>query len=64
MGFIEDPLVRRDLESWQRLRAQTRIPLIMHVPPLGGLQEIIQGVADAYMVGEAGIGDALVRGMA
>ena len=64
VGFIEDPLVRRDLDSWQRLRAQTRIPLIMHVPPLGGLQEVIQGVADAYMVGEAGIGDALVRGMA
>ena len=64
VGFIEDPLVRRDLDSWQRLRAQTRIPLVMHVPPLGGLQEVIHGVADAYMVGEAGLGDALTRGMA
>lgn len=64
VGFIEDPLVRRDLDSWQRLRAQTRIPLVMHVPPLGGLQEVIHGVADAYMVGEAGLGDALARGMA
>ena len=64
VGFIEDPLVRRDLDSWQRLRAQTRIPLVMHVPPLGGLHEVIHGVADAYMVGEAGLGDALARGMA
>ena len=32
--------------------------------PLGGLQEVIHGVADAYMVGEAGLGDALARGMA
>lgn len=64
VGHIEEPLVPTDLDSWQRLRRQTRIPLIMHKPPLGGVQELVHGVADAYMVGERGIGDALARGQA
>ena len=64
VGYIEDPLVRSDIDSWRRLREQTQIPIVMHVPLLGGLQEIIHGLADAYMVGEGGIGNTLVRGFA
>lgn len=62
--YIEDPLVRNDLDGWQRLRKQTRLSIVLHVSPLGGLQEIIHGVADAYMVGDAGIGNALAQGQA
>ena len=66
VGYIEDPLVLSDVEGWRRLRAQCGVPLVMHVPPLGGLQEVVQGMADAYIVAEycGGFGDALVRGLA
>jgi L-alanine-DL-glutamate epimerase-like enolase superfamily enzyme len=64
VGYIEDPIVRSDIDGWRRLREKTRIPIIMHVPQLGGIQEIIHGLADAYMVGEGGIGNTLVRGFA
>jgi L-alanine-DL-glutamate epimerase-like enolase superfamily enzyme len=64
VGYVEDPLVRTDIDGWRRLREKVRIPLVMHVPPLGGLQEILHGMADAYMVGEGGIGNTLARGFA
>ena len=66
LGFIEDPLVRGDVEGWRRLREQAEVPLIMHIPVLGGLQEMLQGMADAFIVGEycGGLGDAYARGMA
>lgn len=66
VGYIEDPLVLSDVEGWRQLRAQCGVPLVMHVPPLGGLQEVVQGMADAYIVAEycGGFGDALVRGLA
>ena len=66
VGFIEDPLVRGDVEGWRRLREQAEVPLIMHIPVLGGLQEMLQGMADAFIVGEycGGLGDAYARGMA
>ena len=66
VGYIEDPLVLSDVDGWRRLRAQCEVPLVMHVPSLGGLQEVIQGMADAYIVAEycGGFGDALVRGLA
>ena len=66
VGFIEDPLVLSDVEGWCRLREKTEVPLIMHVPPLGGLQEMVRGMADAYIIGEycGGFGDALIRGFA
>src|SRR5688572_3444770 len=51
VGFIEDPLRRNDLDGWRRLRREIRVPLIMHVQPLGGLQEVILGCADGYMAG-------------
>ena len=52
LGFVEDPLVRGDVEGWRRLREQAEVPLIMHIPVLGGLQEMLQGMADAFIVGE------------
>ena len=66
VGFIEDPLVRTDVEGWRRLREKSEVPLVMHIPPLGGLQEMLQGMADAFIVGEycGGLGDAYLRGMA
>ena len=64
VGFIEDPLPWADIDGWRTLRARTRIPLIMHVPQLGGIQEIIRGVADIYMVGNGGIGNTLISGFA
>ena len=64
VGYIEDPLVRHDIDGWRRLREQTRMPIVMHAPQLGGLQEVIHGLADAYMIGESGIGDSLARGAA
>ncbi len=63
VGFIEDPIVRDDIEGWRTVREQSRIPIVMHVPPLGGLQEIIRGLADIYMIGGS-IGDTLSRGAA
>jgi D-galactarolactone cycloisomerase len=49
VGFVEDPLRPTDVEGWRSLRQQVRIPLIMHPMPLGGLPEIVLGMADAYM---------------
>jgi L-alanine-DL-glutamate epimerase-like enolase superfamily enzyme len=51
VGWIEDPLRPTDIEGWRGLRARTRLPLIMHPTPLGGLAEIHLGLADAYMIG-------------
>ena len=66
VGSVEDPLVLTDIDGWRRLREKTDIPLYMHVPPLGGLQEMLHGLADGYIIGEycGGFGDALQRGFA
>ena len=47
-------------------QGKTNIPIYMHVPPLGGLQELLHGLADGYIIGEycGGFGDALQRGFA
>ena len=50
-GFIEDAVQRQDLAGWRTLRQKMHKPLVMHVPPLGGTQEVIFGAADAYMAG-------------
>ena len=63
VGFIEDPLVWSDIDGWRTLREKTKIPLVMHVPQLGGIQEVIRGVADIYMIGGR-IGDTLTSGFA
>ncbi len=63
VGYIEDPLVKNDVDGWCRLREQTRLPIIMHGTPLGSVQEIIRGVADIYMIGGS-IGDTIATGFA
>ncbi|MCH6591153.1 MAG: hypothetical protein IH806_11735 [Proteobacteria bacterium] len=60
VGILEDPLNWRDLDGWRRLRGMTTIPLLMHVPQLGGGPEILHGCADLYMIGENGFA---VRGV-
>jgi L-alanine-DL-glutamate epimerase-like enolase superfamily enzyme len=64
VGMIEDPLVLSDIHGWQLLRQKTSFPLLMHVPQLGGGQELMHGCADAYMIGEAGIGSTLALAFA
>lgn len=64
VGFLEDPLFWYDIEGWRMLRAQTSLPILMHVPQLGGGPEIQREVADLYMIGEIGIGHSLRRGFA
>jgi L-alanine-DL-glutamate epimerase-like enolase superfamily enzyme len=60
-GFIEDPLKRADIDGWRRLREKSRLPIILMIPQLGGVQEIIHGMADAYM-GGGPIGTTLQQG--
>ena len=43
VGCVEDPLVLSDIDGWRRLREKTDLPLYMHVPPLGGMQEMLHG---------------------
>lgn len=64
VGLLEDPIVWTDLEGWRRLRDKTSLPLLMHVPQLGGGAEILNQCADAYMVGEVGLGTSIARGFA
>ena len=63
VGYIEDPLDKKDIDGWQRLRQQTDLPLIMHGTPLGGIQELIYGLADMYMIGGS-LEDTMAAGWA
>ena len=63
VGFVEDPLVWTDIDGWRHIRAKTHIPIIMHMPQLGGIQEVIAGVADIYMIGGR-IGETMLAGFA
>lgn len=63
VGCIEDPLRPNDVEGWQQLRRQVSLPIVMHPTPLGGLQEIHLGMADAYMAGGQ-VGATLQKGSA
>jgi L-alanine-DL-glutamate epimerase-like enolase superfamily enzyme len=63
VGYIEDPMVKTDLDGWRNLRQQTRLPIIMHGTPLGGMQEMIHGLADIYMIGGS-MADTLATGFA
>ena len=63
VGYIEDPLVKNDIDGWHRLRNQVGLPIIMHGTPLGGIQELLQGIADIYML-ESGVGNTLTTGFA
>jgi L-alanine-DL-glutamate epimerase-like enolase superfamily enzyme len=61
VGVLEDPMDWRDLEGWRLLRTKTFLPVLMHVPQLGGGPEMLTGCADLYMIGEHGIEQALRR---
>ena len=50
VGWIEDPLIRSDIEGWRALRHKTSIPIVMHGTPMGGMQEFKHDMADAYML--------------
>lgn len=50
VGWIEDPIIRSDIEGWKALRAKTRIPIIMHGTALGGMQEFKHDMADVFMI--------------
>lgn len=63
VGFIEDPVVWSDIDGWRALREKVKVPLVMHTPQLGGVQEIIRGVADIYMIGGS-IGNTMLSGFA
>ena len=63
VGYIEDPLDKKDIDGWKRLRQQTSLPLIMHGTPLGGVQELIYGLADMYMIGGS-LEDTMAAGWA
>lgn len=64
VGILEDPIRWQNIDGWRRLRQRTSLPLLMHVPQLGGGQEMLNGCADLYMVGEVGIGTSFKRGFA
>ena len=66
VACVEDPVVLSDLEGWRRLRERLPVPVLMHVPPLNGIQEMLMGCADGFIIGEycGGFGDALIRGHA
>ena len=63
IGYIEDPLIKNDIDGWRKLRDQVDLPVIMHGTPLGGIQELLQGIADIYML-ESGVGNMLTTGFA
>jgi len=63
IGYIEDPLIKNDIDGWRKLRDQVGLPVIMHGTPLGGIQELRQGIADIYML-ESGVGNMLTTGFA
>ncbi len=63
VGFIEDPLPWADIDGWRTLRQKTQLPLIMHNPQLGGMQEVLHGTADIYMIGGR-IGETMRKGFA
>ncbi len=67
VGCIEDPCAKDDLDSWCRLREQTALPLVFHVPPgEPRLPALGRGAADAYLIGSGGssIGSTLANGTA
>ena len=51
VGWIEDPILKGDVEGWAAIRRKSRIPIIMHGTPQGGMLEYRQDLADIYMIG-------------
>lgn len=65
VGYIEDPFPKHDRDAWCRLREQTDLPLLFHVP-FGhrGLAELTAGVADVFLFSGVSVGDTLMSGFA
>ena len=51
VGYIEDPLIKNDIDGWKNLRQRTDLPIIMHGTAWGGAQELMHSLADIYMIG-------------
>jgi len=60
-GCFEDPLPAEDIPGYIELRKRSPLPIVLHHTPLGATYEVLMGVADAYMLGHAKIGDAIRR---
>ena len=64
VGYIEDPLPQSDIDGWCTIRARTQLPIVHGgAPALGGMQELLHGMADIYMIGGS-IGKTLALGHA
>ncbi len=63
VGYIEDPLPKYDIDGWRELRSHTSLTVVHHCgfPALGGYQEVANGMADAYMMGNS-LADIMNRG--
>lgn len=55
VGRIEDPIVTTDRFGWRRLRAETKLPLLVHHGPADFM---IDGLCDGLMAGHVPIGAA------
>ncbi|MBM3935021.1 MAG: hypothetical protein FJ319_12105 [SAR202 cluster bacterium] len=64
VGFIEDPMMRSDVDGWRTLRQKSKIAIVHGGDPImGGFQEILAGMADAYMlVGSTSIASIMAQG--
>jgi len=60
-GCFEDALPPGDIEGYIDLRKRINLPIVLHHCPLGATYEVAMGVADAFMLGHATIGDAARR---
>lgn len=49
VGFIEDPVLYEDLESWCSIRSRFTIPIVMQGRPIKETQMLSREVADIYM---------------
>ena len=62
--WIEDPFDARHVAEWKELRHRTHLTIVHGgTPAMGGLQEVLQGMADAYMIGGE-TGNTLAQGWA
>ena len=60
-GCFEDPLHEKDIAGYVELRKRTRLPVVLHHAPLGATYEVLDRMADVYMLGHAKIGVAMRR---
>jgi L-alanine-DL-glutamate epimerase-like enolase superfamily enzyme len=60
-GCFEDPLIEKDIKGYAELRKRTKLPIVLHHAPLGATFEVLDRMADIYMLGHAKIGTAIRR---